>query len=251
MSGSNANFKTKKALSSILIGKENIATLEIERDNQIKQIQVNRYNFKDFNYWYNPKIKSTSINNNIGYINMTGKFGVKEFDEIFEHFKSKKTIIVDLRGYPQLKYKMYTRYFNSKKRDIASKYTPNIHYPGNFYFHENIKTNNSKKAFKGKFIILVSEDCLSLSEFTIMAFQTADNVITIGNQTAGADGRNIKIDYLGGYKTYFTGIGISYPDGSESQRKGVKIDIEIKPTINGLRQGRDEVLEKAIEVANK
>ena len=45
--------------------------------------------------------------------------------------------------------------------------------------------------------------------------------------------------------------GIVYPDGTESQRNGVKIDIEVKPTINGLRAGRDEVLEKALEIAKQ
>ncbi len=98
---------------------------------------------------------------------------------------------------------------------------------------------------------MVNEQSQSRSEFTAMAFQTADNVITIGNQTAGADGDVVRLEYMGGYRTIITGIGILYPDGSETQRIGVKIDIEVKPTINGLSQGRDEVLEKAIELASE
>ena len=84
-----------------------------------------------------------------------------------------------------------------------------------------------------------------------MAFQTADNVITVGNQTAGADGDVVVFEYMGGYRTAISGNGILYPDGSETQRKGIKIDIEVKPTINGLKQGRDEVLEQAIELASE
>jgi C-terminal processing protease CtpA/Prc len=84
-----------------------------------------------------------------------------------------------------------------------------------------------------------------------MAFQTADNVITVGNQTAGADGNVVVFDFTGGFRTAMSGLGFQYPDGTESQRKGVKIDVEVKPTIKGLRQGRDEVLEKAIELASE
>ena len=84
-----------------------------------------------------------------------------------------------------------------------------------------------------------------------MAIQTADNVITIGNQTAGADGNIFVFEYIGGYKTAISGLGIMYPDKTETQRKGVKIDIEIKPTIEGLKQGRDEILEKAIELGSE
>ncbi len=252
VSGSNTNFKILKTYEKIFNGNEDTIELSIERDGQISKIKVNKYDFSDFDYLKNQrKIKSKSLTENIGYINMASQFTAKEFDKIFDSFKTKKHIIVDLRAYPELKYKMFTRYFNTDNRIFAKKYSPEISYPGKFMFDDDIKTNSSTKAFKGKFILLVNEDSLSLSEFTAMAFQTADNVITIGNQTAGADGRNIIIEYLGGYKTAFSGYGIMYPDGTESQRKGVRIDVEIKPTINGLRQGRDEILDKAIKIANE
>lgn len=182
---------------------------------------------------------------------MSHRFLVKEFDEIFKSFEGKEYIIVDLRTYPDGKYKMFTRYFNSEKRVFAKIYSPDISYPGKFIYKNDVETSKNRKAFEGKFILLVNEETISLSEFTAMAFQTADNIITVGNQTAGADGRNIEIEYLGGYKTAMTGTGVLYPDGTETQRKGIKIDVEVKPTITGLRQGRDEVLDKAIEIANK
>ena len=83
-----------------------------------------------------------------------------------------------------------------------------------------------------------------------MALQTAPNVVSIGSQTAGADGDVSLITFPGNYKTYMTGIGVYYPDGRETQRIGIVPDIEIKPTIEGLKLKRDEVLEKAIEVIN-
>ena len=44
-----------------------------------------------------------------------------------------------------------------------------------------------------------------------------------------------------------TGIGVYYPDGSETQQVGIKIDEIITPTIQSVREGRDIVLEKALE----
>lgn len=252
VSGSNPNYKTKKTYDRIFNGRENLVKLTIKRDGQLLEIEVKRYDFNEFKYWYNPRQnKSKTINEKIGYIHMGSRFLLKELNEIFKLFKDKEYIIVDLRTYPERKYKMFTRFFNSEKRVFAKIYSPDISYPGKFIYNDGSETSSSRKAFEGKFILLVSEETLSLSEFTAMAFQTADNIITVGNQTAGADGRNIEIEYLGGYKTSFSGYGILYPDGTETQRKGVKIDIEVKPTINGLRQGRDEILEKAIEIANE
>ena len=45
-----------------------------------------------------------------------------------------------------------------------------------------------------------------------------------------------------------SGIGVYYPDGTETQRIGIVPDIGLKPTIRGIYEGRDEILEKAIEL---
>ena len=37
-----------------------------------------------------------------------------------------------------------------------------------------------------------------------------------------------------------------YPDGKTTQRVGIVPDLEVKPTIAGIRAGRDEVLEAAV-----
>lgn len=251
VAGSNKNIKTKSTYNKIFSGSEDKINLTIERQGKIEHIKVNRYDFNDFNYWNNPKaIKSKSINDKVGYINMASVKGA-DIEDIFEFFETKKSIIIDLRNYPALIYKRFSRYLNSEKRDFSKIYSPNINYPSRFSYKDILKTNSSKKAFKGRIILLVNEESLSRAEFTAMAFQTADNIITIGNQSAGADGDVVVFEYLGGYRTSISGNGILYPDGSETQRKGVKIDFEVKPTIKGLKKGRDEVLEKAIELASE
>jgi C-terminal processing protease CtpA/Prc len=54
-----------------------------------------------------------------------------------------------------------------------------------------------------------------------------------------------------GISTAISGVGIYYPDGRETQRSGIVPDIEVKPKIKGLADGRDELTEKAIELINK
>jgi len=45
-----------------------------------------------------------------------------------------------------------------------------------------------------------------------------------------------------------SGIGVYYPDGKETQRLGIVPDLVVKPTIEGIKKGKDELLEKAIEL---
>ena len=44
-----------------------------------------------------------------------------------------------------------------------------------------------------------------------------------------------------------SGIGIYYPDGTETQRIEIVQDVEIKPTAEVIKNGKDEVFDKAFE----
>ena len=43
-----------------------------------------------------------------------------------------------------------------------------------------------------------------------------------------------------------SGIGVFYPDNTPTQQVGIVPDIEVRPTIAGIREGRDEVLEAGL-----
>jgi C-terminal processing protease CtpA/Prc len=79
-----------------------------------------------------------------------------------------------------------------------------------------------------------------------MALRSSPNAIVLGSTTAGADGDVSRIPLPGGLNTMISGLGIFYPDGSPTQRVGIHVDVEVRPTIPGIRAGRDEVLEAAI-----
>ena len=72
--------------------------------------------------------------------------------------------------------------------------------------------------------------------------------ITIGSQSAGANGNISKFTLPLGILGAFSGLGWYYPDGWVVNRQGVKIDHEIRPTLEGIRDGRDEMLEAALSL---
>lgn len=44
---------------------------------------------------------------------------------------------------------------------------------------------------------------------------------------------------------------VYYPDGTATQRISIVPDVEVKPSVKGIREGRDELLEKAVEIITK
>ena len=79
-----------------------------------------------------------------------------------------------------------------------------------------------------------------------MALRAGPNAVIVGSTTAGADGNVSAIPLPGGFNTMISGIGVFYPDHRPTQRIGIVPDVEAKPTLIGIKAGRDEVLEIAI-----
>jgi C-terminal processing protease CtpA/Prc len=100
--------------------------------------------------------------------------------------------------------------------------------------------------YAGKVVILVDEVSQSQAEYTTMAFRAARGAIVVGSTTAGADGNVSQFALPGGLHTMISGIGVFYPDKAPTQRIGIVPDVKMKPSIAGLRNGRDEVLEEAL-----
>lgn len=186
------------------------------------------------------------LNPQIGYI-FSGRYKNKDLNDIKIKFAQTKGIIVDMRCYPsddmKNSFSNYIKPFNSPFVKF-SKASPD--YPGLFVFSEAEK--NGEKSFdnyKGKVVIIVNEYTQSNAEFVTMAFQSSPNVTVIGSTTAGADGNISSITLPGDFSTSISGLGIFYPDGINAQRKGVKIDYIVKPSIRSIKAGMDELLEKA------
>ena len=105
-----------------------------------------------------------------------------------------------------------------------------------------------ENAYKGKVVILVNETTQSSAEYHTMAFRQAPGAIVLGSTTAAADGNVSRFELPGGLSTMISGIGVNYPDGRETQRVGVGVDVEMRPTRQGIQAGRDELLEKAVSL---
>lgn len=250
ITGSNISRKKYNTFYSIFNGSSDSVKIEFIRNNETSTKSIKRYLLNEFNSKSEEAEKFKILDGNIGYVNM-GVIEMKDVSGMMEVLKNTKAIIFDIRNYPKGTLYAISNYISSRTNDFYKVTYPDLDYPGRFIWRSGRRSGqNGDLKFKGKVVLLANERTQSHAEFTIMCLQTGDNVTTIGSQTSGADGDFSTIEMVDGYKTGITGIGIFYPDNTETQRKGVKIDIEVKPTVQGIIDGKDEVLEKAIEFVN-
>src|SRR6185436_15868989 len=158
-----------------------------------------------------------------------------------------KGLIIDIRNYPS---EFVVFAVGSRLVDRPTPFARFTHgdpaNPGAFHWGPPISLEPALPRYSGKIVILVDEVSLSQSEYTAMAFRSAPGATVVGSTTAGADGNVSRVPLPGGLRSAISGIGVFYPDKKPTQRIGMLVNIEARPTIQGIRSGRDEVLEAAL-----
>jgi carboxyl-terminal processing protease len=107
----------------------------------------------------------------------------------------------------------------------------------------------SPNAFHGRLILLVDGGCISACEELVEPFKDSGRGIIVGETTEGSSGLPYVYDFHNGMLLKIAVMRQYFPDGSEFEGVGIKPDIEVQPTIEDLKNARDPVLEKALELA--
>jgi C-terminal processing protease CtpA/Prc len=157
-----------------------------------------------------------------------------------------KGLIIDIRSYPS-EFVVFALGSLLARADVpfASFTQLDLANPGAFYWTAPETLPAKSPHYDGKIIVLVDDISMSQAEYTAMAYRACGAII-VGSTTAGADGNVSGFALPGGLHTMISGLGVYYPDKSPTQRIGIVPDVEVKPTIAGIRAGRDEVLEEAV-----
>ena len=252
--GSNtAVKKLENAYRWIFNGSTDSVNITFERDGVIQNKTIRRYAYSAFKSNDPAPVKWKRINNDIGYVNMEEDAVLaKDLPAMMKELWDTKAIIFDFRKYPEFIIKDLLKYLNPSPKMSAIAIEPDLTYPGRFRWTKpGYVGKNNSKPYQGRVIILADQDTQSRSEYFVMAMQTVEGSITIGRQTSGADGDVLPYTFFDDKRSTITGRGIFYPDKTETQRVGIRIDIEIPYTREDITNGRDAVLEKAIEIASQ
>lgn len=99
----------------------------------------------------------------------------------------------------------------------------------------------------GTIVFLTDGRAISYAE-SLLGYVADRKLATIvGGATAGTNGNVVAFDVPGGFRILFTGMRVTGHDGRTPHHLvGVKPGVPVAPTLAGLREGRDEVLDRAV-----
>lgn len=239
-----------KALS--LLGPENsVLTLTVNN----KELKLNR----SLNYFRNRRSQSVTkekhrlIEEGIHYLNLD-IIPMEEIKTLLPQLEKSKAIICDLRGYPKSNHGIISHLLSIDDTTSAWMQVPHFVYPDQekLIGYQKIGWMMKKeKPYLGdkKIIFIIDGRAISYAE-SFMGFIEGYKLATIiGQPTAGTNGNINPFELPGGFRLSWTGMKVVKHNGSQHHGIGVLPNIYIHKTIKGIKEGRDEFLEKAIEIA--
>jgi peptidase S41-like protein len=168
---------------------------------------------------------------------------------IVEHARS---IILDFRGY-----------VNGTTIDVMSHLTdtelrspiwqtpivPNV--DGHKYSTGYWWIRSQPPRLTAKMVALVDARAMSSAETILQIFRENNLGVLVGETTGGTNGNVATAEVPGGFDVRFTAMRASGQDGSTVQGHGFGPDYVIHPSLEGIRAGRDEILEAGIATAKQ
>lgn len=242
------------------------AMLFISYLRSLKQDKINlkfRHNNKIIDFLFDRKKdyrkvsnidKVKEYDNGTIYLDINhGKLNDADIEKLLPKLLEAKNIILDVRSYPgiglSLLQHLQTKPYPWSDKNIALVLNPHGHNDYYMpYFHDNL--NAIEPHINANVIALSGRHSISYCE-SFISYLKYNNLATIvGEQTAGTTGNVVSGMYPCKTSIHFTGMRVVNPDGTRFHGVGIIPDIEVKLTVQGILDGRDEVLEAALKLCN-
>lgn len=237
----------------LLSGPPDSTTLTVEApDGRRREVQVTRRTAQA------PFTRSDAVvqrlPGDIGYVDLS-RLEVADVDTMFETLRNTRGLVFDMRGYPRGTAWTIAPRINTRRTKVgASIGVPYVNAsqddnaPVTLSFGQPLPPLPAGTAvYSAPTVMLIDSRAISQAEHTGLFFKAASGTTFVGTATAGANGNVTDFTVPGGLTITFTGLEIRHADGRQLQRVGLVPDIPVEPTRAGLKAGRDEVLEKAVE----
>ena len=175
-----------------------------------------------------------------------------EFDELLPRLMEAKGIVFDLRGYPRVQPTTIGHLLDDTVT-CAQWHLPAASLPDrrqvSFKF-SNWTIEPMEPRLNAKVAFLTDERAISYAETYLGIIEHYKLGEIVGSPTAGTNGNINPFTLPGGYRVMWTGMKVLKHDGSRHHGVGIQPTVPVRPTLAGIREHRDEVLEAAVQVVS-
>lgn len=216
-------------------------------------LEYNRSFYKDISPLLSRKTNAAQIDGDIYYLDLDA-LSMEDINELMPKLQESQSIICDLRGYPKGNHDLIRHIMPVDDSTAFWMRIPQIIYP-DYQRIAGYKTfgwdlTRLKPDLSKKHIVFITDgSAISYAESYMGYIKSYQLATIVGQPTAGTNGNVNSFTLPGGYGISWTGMEVRQHDRSVFHGVGIVPDVYVTKTIAGVREGKDEFLEKAIEVA--
>ncbi len=196
--------------------------------------------------------KVTEIKPGIFYVDLD-RMTLPDFTAVLAKLEKAKGIIFDVRGYPKTGYGALS-YLSEKPLDAPKFLMPILTRPN----REQINFDQMPTLLKpvspylaAKKVFITDGRAISFAETFLGIVEAYKLGEIVGETTAGTNGNVNPFMLPGNYRITWTGLKVLNHDGARLHGIGIQPTVPVSRTIRGVREKRDEQLERAVMIVGQ
>ncbi len=231
------------------------ANLQVERDEEVKTYTVRLSSLRTNHSLEKDHLPiSGQIEDGIYYVDLD-RAPMSIINDEMEQIASSPAVIFDMRGYPNSNHQVIEHLLTSPDTSDQWMKIPKIIYPdqqNRVGFQKfGWQLEPATPHIKGDVIFITDARAISAAESYMSFIEHYNLAEIVGQPTAGTNGNGNILILPGGYHFEWTGMKVTKHDGSQHHLIGIQPTIPVQKTIQGVRDGRDEFLETAIQILKR
>lgn len=255
ISGATPQWRRWTAVRNLLMGSssETEVRLDLEREGRPVSATLRRLVPRPGKPLQEPRLEEIAeIRPGIFYVDLA-RIDEADFAGAVERLAQAKGLIFDLRGYPRISTRPLA-HLTDKTLTSARWNVPIVTRPdrqGMEFEFANWDVEPREPRFRARTAFLTDGRAISYAETYMGIVEHYKLAEIVGGPTAGTNGNINPFTLPGGYQIAWTGMKVLKQDGSRHHGVGIQPTVPVSRTIRGVAEGRDEVLEKAIEIVSR
>ena len=257
ISGATPQWKRFRALGNLLNGPKNSGQeLRTEdRFGHLRTFTLSRtFSMDDHrNIGIRRGRPTAKIADGIFYVNLSTS-GMPEIDGLMPDLVKARGVICDLRGYPNGNHGLISHLLSVPDTSTRWMAIPKTIYPDRKkpagYEYVGWQLKPEQPHIPGKVVFLTDGRAISYAESYMSFIEHYKLAAIVGEPTAGTNGNVNPFTLPGGYRLTWTGMRVTKHDGSRHHGVGIQPTVPVHRTIQGIREGRDEQLDGALNLIN-
>jgi C-terminal processing protease CtpA/Prc len=194
----------------------------------------------------------TELEPGILYVDLT-RVDDGDFEAALPQLAAAHGIIFDLRGYPQVSIGTLGHLIDAPV-ESPQMWVPLVTRPdqqdlGFEFYSWDLEPEAPR--FTGRIAFLTDGQAISYAETYLSIVEHYQLADIVGEPTAGTNGNVNQFSIPGKYTLYWTGMRVLKHDGSQHHGIGIQPTVFVSRTIQGIAEGRDEQIERALQVVKQ